>query len=245
MERSGAAIVSKATPCSQHRFLTGPGKPGNVGKLPQKCSKALLDHCHSGLLQHDLRNQDAVRIALAAPWKIAFFAVKPAQKMSAEASTRGRVIERSRHLGRIVAQLDAGAAEKRTLREKKSDRFAEGLKPQWLPSVCLLTGSPLLFRSPGKISSGCGLQQPREGRLGPEQIPRPYPCAEANARGHNGHFGMTPWKFTILWQLDRRTTALCTFPSSVDPAIEMGLGIPIPFHSALLQAQLLRRGHST
>jgi hypothetical protein len=65
----------------------------HAGKLPQKKPIALFHHGHSGLLQHDFRKQDAVRIGLTPPGQLALFTVKPSQQALAKA-VAGRCVKR-------------------------------------------------------------------------------------------------------------------------------------------------------
>src|SRR6185312_12264052 len=80
MERPRSAIISQAAPGREHGLLSGSGQLFYSGKLLNKSFVALLNHSHSCLLQHNLRDQDTVGIGFASPWQLALFAMKPAQQ---------------------------------------------------------------------------------------------------------------------------------------------------------------------
>src|SRR6185437_125423 len=80
MERPRSAVIPQAAPGREHGLLSGSGQLFYSGKLLNKSFVALLNHSHSCLLQHNLRDQDTVGIGFASPWQLALFAIEPAQQ---------------------------------------------------------------------------------------------------------------------------------------------------------------------
>ena len=80
MQVAGAAVIAQPFPQTQHCLLI---RACQIGKRRESCQKALKirHNCgNQGLLQHDLAEPDAVRIAIGAPGKFALIGFEPAQQ---------------------------------------------------------------------------------------------------------------------------------------------------------------------
>lgn len=81
---AGAGVVAEACPGLQHGVLGGLGEGGNGGKAGEEALEVGTDGGDGGLLEHDLRQPDAVWVGRlaggGAPWHRAAVAVVPIQE---------------------------------------------------------------------------------------------------------------------------------------------------------------------
>jgi hypothetical protein len=78
-------VVAQTRPGRQDRLLPGAGESGEVGKTGQEGIVAAADGSHRRLLEHDLRDPDAVRVARASPGKRTLLPAKPGEEDPADA----------------------------------------------------------------------------------------------------------------------------------------------------------------
>jgi hypothetical protein len=93
-----AAIIAQSLPAFPNHCGGGGGQRVDVGIGVEKAMIVLLDPCHLSLLKHELRNENAIRIASAAPWEISAVTPKPSEQRPAERRRVCRSIRRS-HAG--------------------------------------------------------------------------------------------------------------------------------------------------
>jgi len=104
MEHARTTVVSKPAPRSQNFCFCGEGKMPNRGKFLQEALVVFENRRYASLLQHDLRNPDAVWVASFAPWQRALVLAIPGQQISAKAAGMRWLgeIDRVRHAEMIV-----------------------------------------------------------------------------------------------------------------------------------------------
>ncbi len=86
-----AAVIAEPFPQPQDVVLVGGGQGGQRGKASQEPLEIWDDGRHRRLLQHDLADPDAVRVARSAPGKIAIVHGGPAQQLAAQSRQLTRV----------------------------------------------------------------------------------------------------------------------------------------------------------
>ena len=70
MQVAGARVISQPCPVIKHRVYRGAREAGNIGETQDKTLVVGNHRNHLGLLQHDLRNPDAIRIPIALPGQV-------------------------------------------------------------------------------------------------------------------------------------------------------------------------------
>jgi len=112
------AVVAKTRPGSFDVFHRRQRQRGEVGKPGQENRVAFGDPPASGLLQHDFRNQNLVRILGPAPGKVAPVAVVPGEQRSPEAAW----IDRLQHgaLTKSPQRQGESASPRRNSRQQAS-----------------------------------------------------------------------------------------------------------------------------
>src|SRR6202521_2538520 len=79
-----AAVITEPRPQSQDFFLRSLGESADIRETREE-SFVIRDHrCHARLLEHDLREPDAVWVACAPPRQIALELVEPSEQSSEE-----------------------------------------------------------------------------------------------------------------------------------------------------------------
>ena len=76
------AVIAQPLPLLEHRLDVGPGQGGQVGELFQE---AMIEGDHRGnlgLLQHDFRDPDAVRVPGAEPGQITLVGGVPGEQVA-------------------------------------------------------------------------------------------------------------------------------------------------------------------
>ena len=68
MQIAGAGVIAKPGPGGQHLVLAGGGQRRHVGPEAEKFAVISGHRLHRGLLQHDFRQPDAIRIGAFSPW---------------------------------------------------------------------------------------------------------------------------------------------------------------------------------
>ena len=109
-------VVSQSFPGTKEFGLGRSGKSLEVGKSLQKAFKApILDHGrHRGLLEHDFRDQDGVRVRGLPPGIVGWALVKPAQKRVAQGAdvfqgvASGGRLEHRAKIGHCREEVDHG-----------------------------------------------------------------------------------------------------------------------------------------
>ena len=87
---AGACVISQPCPVIEHRVYRGARQAGNIGEAQDKTLVVGNDRSHLGLLQHDLRNPDAIRIPIALPGQaMAPMGAVPTQYSATEAKDTG------------------------------------------------------------------------------------------------------------------------------------------------------------
>ena len=84
MEIPGAAVVTEAGPCRLDRLDPGLRQRVETGKAVQEALVPGRDDLAPGLLEHDLPNENLVRILGSTPRQIAPAAVEPGQQRTPE-----------------------------------------------------------------------------------------------------------------------------------------------------------------
>jgi hypothetical protein len=84
MQITRAPVVSQPAPGCQHRLLFCARQPIRGWKLRDEFFIPVFYYSNTGLLQHDFRDQNAVRIIFTAPRQLALVPVIPAQQKTPE-----------------------------------------------------------------------------------------------------------------------------------------------------------------
>jgi len=84
VQGTGPAVISQSAPGGQDAVQGGGGKLHDGGKAGQKSPVMLQNGGHPGLLQHDFRKPDMVRVGGASPGQIAAVGVIPGQQPAAK-----------------------------------------------------------------------------------------------------------------------------------------------------------------
>jgi hypothetical protein len=87
---TGARVIPQSCPVIEYRVYRGASQAGNIGEAQDKTLVVGNDRSHLGLLQHDLRNPDAVRIMVTLPGQaMTPMGAVPTQYSAAEAKDTG------------------------------------------------------------------------------------------------------------------------------------------------------------
>src|ERR1700722_2275914 len=89
VQHSGATVITETAPCSQHAGLACPRELLNSRKAAQEFVIVLDYRRNSGLLQHNLRDPNAVGIVIDAPRQIALVQVVPGEQPAVKPLRRG------------------------------------------------------------------------------------------------------------------------------------------------------------
>src|SRR5260370_34245250 len=84
LQIAGAAVIPETGPETQHFFLRRSGKSVNVGKALQKSFVVRNRSCNAGLLEHDFRQPNSVRVSCSAPRQIALEFAEPREQWFAK-----------------------------------------------------------------------------------------------------------------------------------------------------------------
>ena len=84
MQVAGAAVVAEPLPQLQHVLLVGGGEVGERREGGEEPLEVRDDGGDRGLLEHDLADPDAVRVAVGPPGQVAAVAVEPGEQGFAE-----------------------------------------------------------------------------------------------------------------------------------------------------------------
>ena len=79
-----AGVVAEPGPGGKDRLRAGPGERGDVGEAREKRLVAPPDGPDRRLLEHHLRDPDAVGVARAAPGQLPLFAAEPGEQLAPE-----------------------------------------------------------------------------------------------------------------------------------------------------------------
>ena len=71
VEIARAAVIAEPAPQREHVVDTGMGERAHIGKARDEALVIRNDDRDLRLLQHDLREPDAIRVARRLPWKVA------------------------------------------------------------------------------------------------------------------------------------------------------------------------------
>ena len=87
LQISRARVIAQAAPQPQHLVLGRAGERGDVGEALQKSGVKRYHRRNLGLLQHDLRDPDAIGVVRPLPGKIvAAVALVPGEQAGGEVS---------------------------------------------------------------------------------------------------------------------------------------------------------------
>ena len=84
LEISRASVVTEALPCQKHLVFRCARQGGEIGKPPEPLAIIRDDGGDLGLLEHDLGDEDCVRILCATPGELPAVAREPAKKRALE-----------------------------------------------------------------------------------------------------------------------------------------------------------------
>src|SRR5687767_8732285 len=116
MEVSRSRVVAEAGPCLHHARWSRPRDAVEGRKLPEK-TVVPLEHARDlSLLEHQLRYENAIRIARVPPGKVAAVGAKPAAKPPSE-------------LAALVIRDARGAGRARRCHRGAKDMSGAGLTP--------------------------------------------------------------------------------------------------------------------
>ena len=87
MKVAGPGVEAEALPVLQYRVALGHRKGLDGGKGIQKAGVVVAHRVHTGLLEHDLRDPDAVRIVRLAPGHCSFVVVVPVEQVLVEGAS--------------------------------------------------------------------------------------------------------------------------------------------------------------